>query len=50
MLNTVKYAMDIYYNHRREWNKMVDRAMARDFSWKTSAKQYEDLYDQLLGR
>ena len=49
MLYTVKYAMDIFYNHRREWNKMIDRAMAKDFSWKTSAKQYEELYDRLLG-
>ena len=49
MLGTIKYAMDVFYNRRREWNKMIDRAMAKDFSWKTSAKQYEELYDHLLG-
>ncbi len=49
MLYTVKYAMDVYYNHRREWNKLIDRAMAADFSWGSSAREYEKLYDGLLG-
>ena len=44
MLNTVRYAKSVYYDHRREWNKIVDRGMAMDFSWTNSAKQYEDLY------
>ena len=33
MFNTLKYAQYIYYEKKREWNKMVDRAMAADFSW-----------------
>ena len=49
MLYTVKYAMDVFYNRKREWNKLVDRAMQADFSWETSARQYEVLYRQLLG-
>ena len=47
MLNTVKYAKHIFYNKKREWNKMVDRAMLTDFSWKTSALKYQELYDSL---
>ena len=47
MMNTVRYAEEIYYGKKREWNKIVERAMLKDFSWKTSAKQYEDLYDSL---
>lgn len=47
MLDTVRYAEKIYYEQKREWNKIVDRAMTKDFSWKTSAKQYEELYDNL---
>ena len=47
MLNTVKYAMNIYYNKKREWNKLIDRGMAMDFSWDTSARKYEELYDWL---
>ena len=49
MLYTVKYAMDVFYNHKREWNKLIDRAMAADFSWDASAREYEKLYDSLLG-
>ena len=44
MMHAVRYAEQIYYDKKRDWNKMVERAMTKDFSWKTSAKQYEDLY------
>ena len=44
MLNTINYAKDVYYNRKREWNKMIDRAMAVDFSWNNSAVKYADLY------
>lgn len=47
MLNTVNYAKYVYYNNKREWNKIVDRAMLRDFSWKTSALKYQELYDSI---
>lgn len=39
----------IYYDKKREWNKMVDRAMAADFSWGNSARQYEEMYNWLIG-
>ena len=45
MMNTVRYAERIYYDKRRDWNKIVERAMLKDFSWNNSAKQYEELYD-----
>jgi starch synthase len=47
MLNTFNYAKDVYYNHKREWNKIVDRAMQADFSWKSSAREYEKLYREI---
>ncbi len=47
MLGTIRYAKDVYYNRKREWNKIIDRGMARDFSWAASAKKYEELYNQL---
>ena len=47
MLNTIRYAKDVYYNHRREWNKIVDRGMAMDFSWNNSASKYAELYERL---
>lgn len=47
MMNTVRYAERIYYDKRRDWNKIVERAMLKDFSWNNSAKQYEELYNSL---
>ena len=47
MLDTVNYAKSVYYNNKREWNKIVDRGMKTDFSWNSSARKYEDLYNSL---
>ena len=49
MLATIRNAERVYYDNKREWNKMVDRAMAADFSWSHSAKQYEEMYNWLIG-
>lgn len=49
MLNTIRYAEHIYYDRKREWNKIVDRAMAADFSWGVSALKYQEMYDWLIG-
>ena len=47
MLNTIRYAENVYYNNRRSWNKMIERAMNADFSWSVSAKKYEEMYEEL---
>ena len=47
MLNTIRYAKDVYFNRKREWNKIIDRGMAKDFSWGQSALKYAELYDRL---
>lgn len=49
MLGTIRYAERIYYDKKREWNKIIDRAMASDFSWDHSAKRYEEMYNWLAG-
>ena len=49
MMNTINYAKHVFYNNKREWNKIVDRGMLKDFSWASSAKKYQKLYDNLLG-
>ena len=49
MLSAVRYAEQIFYDKKREWNKMVDRAMAADFSWHVSAAKYQEMYDWLIG-
>ena len=47
MLSIVNYAKSIYYGRKREWNKLIDRGMAKDFSWTSSALKYQELYDWL---
>lgn len=49
MVYVVNYAMDIYYNRRSDWNKIVKNAMKSDFSWDVSARKYIDLYSDLTG-
>lgn len=36
------------FRNKKEWLKLVKRAMAKDFSWKNSAKEYVKLFDLLL--
>lgn len=47
MLGSIMYAKNTYYNKKREWNKIIDRGMAKDFSWTSSARKYEELYSVL---
>ncbi len=48
MLGAIRFAESIFYDKKVSWNKMTERAMKVDFSWKHSAKQYEALYDKLI--
>jgi starch synthase len=49
MLASIRYAEEIFFTKKREWNKIIDRAMASDFSWKVSAKKYQEMYDWIIG-
>lgn len=49
MLDRINFAKFVYYTKKREWNKLIDRAMAKDFSWHQSALKYQELYDWLVG-
>ncbi len=48
MLHAVRAAEDVYYNKKRAWNKLVERAMKADFSWDVSAKKYQEMYDWMI--
>ncbi len=48
MLHVINYSKDIFFNKKRQWNQMVERGMRADFSWKSSAEKYCDLYNTLL--
>lgn len=36
------------YQRKDIWNAMVEKAMAKDFSWNASAKKYLELYEKVL--
>ncbi|MFJ8528280.1 glycogen synthase GlgA [Bacillus sp. NPDC094106] len=49
MLHTIRRALH-YYHNQPVWNQLVKQAMTADYSWKTSALAYKDLYSSLLKR
>jgi len=38
----------LLHKQPKKWQKLMRQAMARDFSWQASAKEYEKLYAALL--
>lgn len=49
MLSVINYSKHIYFDKKRQWNQMIDRGMANDYSWNNSRGRYEGLYNYLLG-
>lgn len=47
--NTVNWAVNAWFKHPEHIVKMRKRAMVKDFSWDTSAKQYVAVYQQAVG-
>jgi starch synthase len=43
--NTLEYAVAIYQRRPDVWQQLVSTGMQRDWSWSTSAKKYERLYE-----
>ena len=48
LYNTIKWAVDIYINHKEDFEKMQKRAMKMRFDWIKSAKSYEEVYRYAL--
>ena len=46
--DSIKRAREIFAD-RAVWVELMRRAMAREFSWKTAAEKYEQLYRELIG-
>ncbi len=49
MLGSIYSAMDVYYNNKTAWAKLVKQAMAADYSWDVSAEKYIDMYSEISG-
>ncbi len=47
MLNEIKRAVKVYQN-KKVWQKIMKAGMKSDFSWRSSAKKYVDLYKIIL--
>ena len=45
--DTVGWAIFAWYNKDEHIAKMKKRAMSKNFTWETSAKEYENLYSKL---
>lgn len=48
MSDTINEAVKIFHN-KEEWIKIVKNAMNSDYSWRESAKQYQEIYQQMIG-
>ena len=47
LLGAINYAKEVYYNHKDNWYGIIERGMSMDYSWYSSAKIYNDLYNSL---
>lgn len=48
MLNTLQRALSYYADHPEIWEKLMERGMRGDYTWKHSAELYIALYEKLL--
>ncbi|KAK8958221.1 hypothetical protein KSP40_PGU002774 [Platanthera guangdongensis] len=46
--NALKHAFDYYTRNPENWRKLVQNIMRLDFSWDSSAQQYEELYEKAV--
>ncbi|WHX39736.1 glycogen synthase GlgA [Mesobacillus sp. AQ2] len=49
MLFTIERSLS-FYRKREKWLKLMAQAMETDYSWAQSARQYKDLYSDLISR
>ncbi|HEL0246719.1 TPA: glycogen synthase GlgA [Streptococcus equi subsp. zooepidemicus] len=48
LTQTLLFALDVYHNHKEDWQTIQQNAMTKDFSWDTASLAYLDLYKSLL--
>ena len=48
MLHVLKEAVDVYHHDREAWNRLIIRAMNTDSSWSCSAREYINLYQEIV--
>lgn len=50
MLYMIRYACKIYFGYPEEWEGIIHRGMAMDYSWTASASKYAEIYEGLYAR
>jgi starch synthase len=48
LYNTLKWAVDVYYNDKTGFSEILKNGMKKRFSWEKSAKEYEKVYTKVL--
>lgn len=48
LADAARRAMRLFYEEKSRWTALVKRGMRQDFSWKSSVKKYERLYESLF--
>lgn len=48
MIKEIKRALKIYSKDRKTWQKIMKEGMKQDFAWLNSAKNYVDLYKNII--
>lgn len=48
MMNTLKNAVDVYYNKPEDWKILQRNALNTDVSWENSARVYSQLYNEVM--
>ena len=44
----LQYAYDVFHKDKKSWHQLMKNAMKYDVSFKTSAKEYENIYEKVL--
>jgi len=47
-LKAIKKALSLFQN-KKQWERLMKKAMKKDFSWEKSAREYLRLYRKLIG-
>ena len=45
--DSIKRAREVFHD-KTIWTELMERAMARDFSWSEAAERYENVYSELV--
>jgi starch synthase len=45
--DSIKRAREVFHD-KTVWTELMERAMARDFSWSEAAERYEEVYAELV--